>query len=82
MALLTSLWNILVARDLAIEVAMLAAIATRPDHTRHQLAALARSEIAQHLGVAVESRQPPFRPAPATADTTPARSRAAARSSR
>lgn len=81
MALLTSLWNILVARDLAIEVAILAPIATRPEHTRHHLAALARSEIAQHLGLPVEPRQQPFRPAPATADTTPERSGAPASSS-
>ncbi len=81
MALLTSLWNILVARDLAIEVAMLAPIAARPEHTRHYLAALARAEIAQYLGFPIEPRQQPFRPAPASADTTPERSGAPASSS-
>jgi 1-acyl-sn-glycerol-3-phosphate acyltransferase len=83
MALLNSLWNILVARDLAIEVALLAPIGTNPGgHTRHHLAARARAEIARHLGLAVEPHQQPFRPAPATADKTPERSRAAASASR
>lgn len=83
MALPRSLWNILVARDLAIEVALLVPIGTNPGgHTRHELAARARAEIARHLGLPAEPQRPPFRPAPSSEDTTPERSRAAASASR
>lgn len=83
MALPRSLWNILVARDLAIEVALLAPIGTNPGgHTRHELAARARAEIAQHLGLPAQPERRPFRPATSTEDTTPERSRAAASASR
>jgi 1-acyl-sn-glycerol-3-phosphate acyltransferase len=82
MALPTSLWNILVARDLEIEVALLTPIGTNPGgQTRHHLAAMARTAIARHLGLPEEPQQTPFRPAPATADKTPERARAAANAS-
>ncbi|MCS7100215.1 MAG: 1-acyl-sn-glycerol-3-phosphate acyltransferase, partial [Burkholderiaceae bacterium] len=82
MALPTSLWNILTARELQIEVALLAPIATNPGgHTRHEVAARARARIAEYLGLAVEPAQQRFRPANATADTSPERTRAAASAS-
>ncbi len=54
MGLVTSLWNVLVARDLAIEIAYLAPLSATPDRTRHELAQRARAAIAQHLGLEVE----------------------------
>src|SRR5256885_5991843 len=39
--LVTSLWNILIARDIAIEVAVLPVLTATADYTRHQLAQLA-----------------------------------------
>lgn len=90
MGLITSLWNILVARDIRIEVSCLPPVAATPGGTRHQLAHRARVAIAQHLGVVMEP--PPHAhaaaeapevnaPAPA-AGTAPARSSAAASASR
>jgi len=90
MGLITSLWNILVARDLVIEVACLAALSVPPDSTRHHIAHLARSAIAAHLGfsadvadhprssksAAVSARERPI------ADTAPAESSETANASR
>lgn len=45
-------WNILVARDLAVDVAFLAPIATGPHVNRHHVAHEAHVRIAAHLGVA------------------------------
>lgn len=52
MGLVTSLWNILIARDLAIEVAFLAPIGTTADRSRHHVAHAAQEAIAAHLGLA------------------------------
>jgi 1-acyl-sn-glycerol-3-phosphate acyltransferase len=52
MGLLTSLWNILVASDLAIEVVCLRPLAATRELTRHHLARQARHAIAQQLGMA------------------------------
>jgi len=51
-----SIWNILTARRLTIEIALLAPVAadgeTHP--TRHHVAQAARARIAEHLGIAIE----------------------------
>jgi len=52
MGLATSLWNILVARDLAIEVAFLPPIGTAVERNRHQIAHAAQNAIAAYLGLA------------------------------
>jgi 1-acyl-sn-glycerol-3-phosphate acyltransferase len=54
MGLVTSLWNILVARDITIEVAYLPAVPVTPGCTRHHIAHLARIAIAQHLGITMD----------------------------
>lgn len=90
MSLVTSLWNILVARDIAVEVACLPAFPASTDCTRHQLAHRARVAVAQHLGVAMYSPPHSQRPAsppaatataPPTADNSPERSSAPASAS-
>jgi hypothetical protein len=55
MGLVTSLWNILVAPGIVIEIAYLAPLQVTPDRTRHHLARHARAEIATHLGFDPES---------------------------
>jgi 1-acyl-sn-glycerol-3-phosphate acyltransferase len=90
MGLITSLWNILVARDIAVEVACLPPLSATPGETRHQLAHRASIAIASHLGVVIEPHPHSQRAANApavtatetpTADTSPARSSAAASAS-
>lgn len=73
MGLPTSLWNILVARDLAVEVAFLAPIGTTADRNRHHIAHAAQLAIAAHLGVpaAPPRRAGRVSPAPDTADSRP-----------
>lgn len=72
MGLVTSLWNILVARDLGIEIIYLAPIEATPDRTRHELAHLARIEIAAALGIDPEA------PVPGAPPTFAARAKTAA----
>ena len=59
MGLVTSLWNILVARDIAVEVACLPGFIASAEHTRHELAQRARVAIADHLGIKMD---PPSHP--------------------
>src|SRR5262252_1755260 len=59
MGLVTSLWNILVARDIAVEVACLPGFIASAERTRHELAQRARVAIADHLGIEME---PPSHP--------------------
>jgi 1-acyl-sn-glycerol-3-phosphate acyltransferase len=90
MSLVTSLWNILVARDIAVEVACLPAFAARPGNTRHQLANLARTAIASHLELAIDAsphfarpqtQQVPTATVSPTEDSEPERSSAPASAS-
>jgi 1-acyl-sn-glycerol-3-phosphate acyltransferase len=85
MALLNSLWNILTARALQIEVAFLPPVPAVAGATRHHLAAVARTEIARQLGFAELESHLPWRAAAATAnapaDKEPGRSSAAANAS-
>jgi len=87
MGLVTSLWNILVARDLQVEVAYLTPLAPSAERTRHQVANLARATIAGHLGIALEPAQHPQRgsgettTAAPTVDSQPAQSSAQASAS-
>jgi len=90
MGLVTSLWNILVAHDIAVEVACLPGFTASPEHTRHELAQHARSAIADHLGVRMDppshSQRPAHPPAvtataPASVNTSPERSSAPASAS-
>jgi 1-acyl-sn-glycerol-3-phosphate acyltransferase len=84
MGLVTSLWNLLVAPDVEIEVAYLAPVAAAPDRTRHELASRARDAIASHLGFEIEAgRGAPATPPPAVppADTAPERPSAPANAS-
>ena len=67
MGLVTSLWNILVARDIAVEIALLPSLVATAESTRHQLAHRARVAIANYLGVAMDP--PPHAPRPANAAT-------------
>lgn len=86
MGLLTSMWNIVVAPDLLIEVALLAPLPARADSNRHHIGQLAREAIAAHLGLdggdpralrrAAAARARPADPAPA--DTAPDAARDAA----
>jgi 1-acyl-sn-glycerol-3-phosphate acyltransferase len=55
MGLVTSLWNLLVAPAVEIEIAYLAPLKATPDRTRHELAQHARTEIAAHLGIDVSA---------------------------
>ncbi|HTT14045.1 MAG TPA: lysophospholipid acyltransferase family protein [Burkholderiaceae bacterium] len=55
MSLVNSLWNILVARDIAVEVACLPSFPAASGTTRHQLAKVARAAIANHLGLAIDA---------------------------
>jgi 1-acyl-sn-glycerol-3-phosphate acyltransferase len=72
MGLVTSLWNILVARDLAVEVALLPPIGTTADRSRHHVAHAAQYAIASHLGVAMPPHRRGVRPsARGTADSRP-----------
>lgn len=86
MGLITSLWNILVARDFVVQVACLAPLPPAAGRTRHELAAIARAAIARHLGLAegpaatVPSREP-TQAAQAPADSAPERSSAPASAS-
>jgi len=90
MGLITSLWNILVARELVIEVACLAALPMAPNATRHHIAHLARGAIAAHLGFSVDAAERPrssetaavSAPEMPIADTAPAESSATANASR
>jgi 1-acyl-sn-glycerol-3-phosphate acyltransferase len=69
-----SLWNIVVARDLAVEVAFLAPIGTTADRNRHHIAHAAQLAIAAHLGLSAappRRARPVNRPAPDTADSRP-----------
>jgi len=59
MGLLTSLWNTLVARDIAVEVALLEPFPAAAGCTRHELGHRARLAIAGHLGVPMDP--PPHR---------------------
>ena len=56
MGLVTSLVNILTARDLAIRITVLPAIAVEQHGNRHAVARAARAAIAEELGVAAEER--------------------------
>lgn len=73
MELVTSLWNIVVARGLVIEVAFLPPIDTTGDDNRHQVAHATERAIAAHLGLPAPSRhgRAVNRPAPETADSRP-----------
>lgn len=72
MGLVTSLWNILLARGLAVEVALLAPITTTADRNRHHVAQVAQQAIAAHLGVAMPPQRRDVSPsAPGTADSRP-----------
>lgn len=75
MALVNSLWNTLVARGLEIEVAFLPPVPARELGNRHRIAAAARAEIAQHLGVPLDDARATFsafsRAGPAPADSRP-----------
>lgn len=84
MGLAGSLWNILLARDLEIEVTFLEPVAAAPSSNRHQIAHAARQAIARHLGVPAEEARaaalsppwvpggaPPARADPATGGTAP-----------
>ncbi len=83
MGLVTSLWNILLARDLAVEVALLAPVATTADRNRHHLAHAAQHAIASHLGVAMPPQRRGISPsAPDTADSRPESARDPASASR
>ncbi len=55
--LLGSLWNILVARGLEVEVALLAPIVTTADRNRHHVAQAALEAIAAHLGLATPGKR-------------------------
>jgi 1-acyl-sn-glycerol-3-phosphate acyltransferase len=75
MGLHTCLWNILVARDLAVEVAFLEPVTTHPDRNRHHIAHAAHVRIAEYLGVEPAPARASLRrdPAPQTdRDTAPA----------
>ncbi len=70
MGLVTSLWNILVARDFHIEVAFLAPITIGADTNRHRIAHEARAAIARALGVAIDAHGAGVR-TPPSSDTAP-----------
>jgi len=86
MGLITSLWNILVARDFVVEVACLVPVPATAGGTRHELAKIARAAIAGHLGLAdgpvlVKTAQDPAPATPVPADSEPERSPAPASAS-
>lgn len=88
MGLITSLWNVLVARALVVEVAWLAPLVIAPGETRHQVAQHAREAIAAHIGVVMEPAPHPRRSENAlsasvapTVDTPPAQASAPASAS-
>jgi len=55
MSIAASLWNILVARRLQIEVAFLEPVASTSQHNRHQVAEAAAERVAARLGVPAPS---------------------------
>ncbi len=77
-SLLASVWRIVSARQLEVEVAFLPAVPAR-DATRHALTEAARQSVAAHLGLAVEPRRraaerrlrPEADPGPGLADSAP-----------
>jgi len=83
MGLVTSLWNVLVAKNLAIEVALLDPIEITTDRNRHHIAHAAQEAIAAYLGVAApppharlaspprDGTSTPTAPVSGTADTAP-----------
>ena len=82
MGLVTSLWNIVTARGLAIEVAFLPPVGTTVDRNRHHIAHAAQEAIALHLGIAAPAPRARLvtgsraasetpRPAPGGARTAP-----------
>ncbi len=73
MGLVTSLWNILVARDFQIEVEFLAPIAIGADTNRHRIAHEARVAIATALGVTIDEHPVGARSRrmPPSSDTAP-----------
>jgi len=87
MTLVDSMWRIAAARGLAVEVAFLTPVPTNTGThpTRHHVAQVARTAIAQHLGLpAVEPAHPRAQPAvlPVSPASAPADSAAAAASDR
>lgn len=73
MGLVTSLWNILVARDFQIEVEFLAPIAIGAETNRHRIAHEARVAIATALGVTIDEHPVGARSRrmPLSSDTAP-----------
>lgn len=73
MAITTSLWNILVARRLQVEVAFLEAVPTAGGRNRHHIAEAAAERIAAWLGLPAPrgKRFSSSGPAAGTADTAP-----------
>jgi 1-acyl-sn-glycerol-3-phosphate acyltransferase len=71
MGLVTSLWNILVAPEIAIEIAYLAPLVVTPDRTRHEMAQRARSAIARHLGFEIDVDAPARAPRASSAPSAP-----------
>ncbi len=76
MSLPQSLWRILLARDLAIEVTLLPAFRPPAGSTRHAVAEQARVAIATHLGLPAEDPRALRREAAARASTQAATARA------
>jgi 1-acyl-sn-glycerol-3-phosphate acyltransferase len=81
MALLNSLWNTLLARDLEVEVAFLPPLAAHELGSRHRVAAAARAAIAQYLAVPMDDSRATFS-ADSPAGRAPADSRPAAAADR
>lgn len=94
MGLITSLWNIVRARNLTIDVALLPPIVLGDERNRHHIAHMAQQAIAAHLGLtpppahararpAQQDTVPrPTAPAPDTAGTAPESARDPASASR
>jgi 1-acyl-sn-glycerol-3-phosphate acyltransferase len=71
MGLVTSLWNILVARRLAIEVTFLESIGTTADRNRHHIAHAAQEAIAASLGVPAPAAHARLGASPRSGTSTP-----------
>ncbi len=69
--LFASLWNILTARGLAVEVALLSPVGTAADRNRHHVAHAAQQAIAAYLGLAAPRTPRAATRAPDTADSRP-----------
>jgi hypothetical protein len=74
MSIVASLWNILVARRLQVEVTFLEPVPTAGDRNRHHVAEAAAERVAAWLGVPTPSGRRLDRavsPAAGTADSAP-----------